>query len=98
MLHRKLEQFLAEERPLWVFLRDQQCWIEDARVVAIEGDLVTFRYEEADDEEHLSWEMCVRLESIGALSARLASVSRSVGADDLATTGDCPEAERLGRS
>ena len=98
MLHRKLKQLRREGRPVWVFLRDQQCWIEDARVVAIEGDLVTFRYEEADEEELHSWEVSVRLKSIGALSTRLAYVSRSTEADDIPTTGDCPEAERLGRS
>jgi len=40
----------------------------------------------------------VRLESIGAVSTRLAFVSRSTEMDDIPTTGDCPEAERLGRS
>ena len=43
MLHRKLYQFCAEKRPVWVFLRDQQRWIEEATVVEIEGDLVTLR-------------------------------------------------------
>ncbi|MEB3322614.1 MAG: DUF6679 family protein [Synechococcaceae cyanobacterium] len=98
MLHRKLDLYRVEERPVWVFLRDQQCWLEEAQVVAIDGDLVTFRYEETDEEEHQSWELSVRLESIGAVSTRLASVSRVAGADDITTTGDCPEAERLGRS
>jgi len=97
MLHRKLDQLCAEQRPVWVFLRDQQCWIEEALVVAIEGDLVTFRYEEADEEELHCWEVSVRLESIGAVSTRLAFVSRSTEMDDILTTGDCPEAERLGR-
>jgi hypothetical protein len=32
MLHRKLYQFCAERRPVWVFLRDQQRWIEEALV------------------------------------------------------------------
>ena len=97
MLHRKLYQFCAEQRPVWVFLRDQQRWIEEATVVEIEGDLVTLRYHAEDDEETHSWEESVRLDSIGAVSTRLARVSRSAGADDIATTGDCPEAERLGR-
>ena len=43
MLHRKLYQFCAEQRPVWVFLRDQQRWIEEATVVEVEGDLVTLR-------------------------------------------------------
>lgn len=95
MLHRKLSQFSVEQRPVWVFLRDQQCWIEEALVVEIEGDLVTLRYHEDDDDELLSWEESVRLDSIGAVRARLGSVSRS--AEEILTTGDCPEAERLGR-
>jgi hypothetical protein len=96
MLHRKLDQYLADQRPVWVFLADQQCWIEEAQVVAIEGDLVTFRYEELDEEDLQSWEISVRLSSIGAVSTRLASVSRSANAEEIVTTGDCPEAERLG--
>ncbi|MFM7550697.1 MAG: DUF6679 family protein [Cyanobacteriota bacterium] len=95
MLHRKLYQFCAEKRPVWVFLRDQQRWIEEATVVEIEGDLVTLRYEADDDDEHHSWEESVRLDSIGAVSTRLSYVCRSTSADELAITGECPEAERL---
>jgi hypothetical protein len=95
MLHRKLYQFCAEKRPVWVFLRDQQRWIEEATVVDIEGDLVTLRYDAEDDDELHSWEESVRLDSIGAVSTRLSYVCRSTSADDLAITGECPEAERL---
>jgi hypothetical protein len=95
MLHRKLYQFCAEKRPVWVFLRDQQRWIEEATVVEIEGDLVTLRYDAEDDDELHSWEESVRLDSIGAVSTRLSYVCRSISVDELATTGECPEAERL---
>jgi hypothetical protein len=98
MLHRKLAQYCVEQRPVWVFLKDQQCWLEDATVVEVDADLVTFRYEEEDDEadERMSWEVCVRLDSIGAVSTRLATVNRLTAVEDLTTTGECPEAERLG--
>ena len=95
MLHRKLYQFCAEQRPVWVFLRDQQRWIEEATVVEIEGDLVTLRYHAEDDEETHSWEESVRLDSIGVVSTRLAYVCRSGSPDDVITSEDCPEAERL---
>ena len=95
MLHRKLDQFCGENRPVWVFLRDQQRWIEQALVVAIEGDLVTLRYDDDDDDETHTWEESVRLDSIGAVSTRLACVRRSVLAEDLEVTGDCPESEQL---
>jgi hypothetical protein len=95
MLHRKLSQFCLDQRPVWVFLRDQQCWVEEALVVEIEGDLVTLRYQEDDDDELQSWEESVRLDSIGAVRTRLACVNRN--SDEIITTGDCPESERLGR-
>ena len=98
MLHRKLAQFCAEQRPVWVYLSDQQCWIEQALVVEIEGETVTIRYDEQDDDERQTWEISVRLQAIGAVSTRLARVSMSTAAEDLPTTGDCPEAERLGQS
>jgi hypothetical protein len=94
MLHRKLSQFCSEQRPVWVFLRDQQRWIEEALVVEIEGDLVTLRYDAEDDDESHSWEESVRLDSIGAVSARLSYVNRVPG-EELPTAEDCPEAERL---
>jgi hypothetical protein len=96
MLHRKLHQFCCEKRPVWVFLRDQQRWIEEARILEIDGDLVTLRYDAEDDDELHSWEESVRLDSIGAVSTRLAYVCRTNTADDLLTSEDCPEAERLG--
>ena len=95
MLHRKLDRFCQEQRPVWVFLRDQQRWIEQALVVELEGDLVTLRYDADDDDELHSWEECVRLDSIGAVSTRLAFFSRSAEADDIEVTGDCPESEQL---
>ncbi|MBM5800174.1 MAG: hypothetical protein FJ077_04900 [Cyanobacteria bacterium K_DeepCast_35m_m2_023] len=96
MLHRKLYQFQAEARPVWVFLRDQQRWIEEAVITEIEGDLVTLHYDAEDDDEQHSWEESVRLDSIGAVSTRLSHVSRLTTADDLETAEDCPEAEKLG--
>jgi hypothetical protein len=45
MLHRKIYQLCCDGREVCVFLRDQQRWIERARIVDIEGDLVTIRYE-----------------------------------------------------
>ena len=95
MLQRKLYRFQCEQRPIWVFLRDQQRWIEQALVVELEGDLVTLRYDAEDDDELHSWEESVRLDSIGAVSTRLSYVCRSTSADELAITSECPEAERL---
>jgi hypothetical protein len=74
-------------------LRDQQRWIEKARILDIEGDLVTLRYEIEEDDEISSWEEMVRLESIGAVSQKLASVSR--GYFDPPIAEDCPEAEQI---
>ena len=45
MLHRKIYQLCCDGREVCVFLRDQQRWIERARILDIEGDLVTIRYE-----------------------------------------------------
>jgi len=97
MLNRKLDQFAADQRPVWIYLRDQQRWIEEALVVEVSDGGVTIRYHEIDGEDHNSWEETVQLASIGAVSTRLASVSTSSEAEDLPTTGECPEAERLGQ-
>jgi hypothetical protein len=76
-----------------VFLRDQQRWIERARILDIEGDLVTLRYETEEEDEVCSWEEMVRLESIGAVTQKLASVPR--GNVEPLLTEECPEAERI---
>jgi len=93
MLHRKIYQLCSDGREVCVFLRDQQRWIEDARFVELEGDLVTIRYETEDDDEICSWEEMVRLESIGAITHKLASVPR--GNVDIYTSDDCPDAEKI---
>lgn len=74
-------------------MRDQQRWIERARIIDIEGDLVTLRYETEEEDEVCSWEEMVRLESIGAVTQKLASVPR--GNVEPLLTEDCPEAERI---
>ncbi|MBS3027008.1 hypothetical protein MEN41_22590 [Dolichospermum sp. ST_con] len=93
MLHRKIYQLCCDGREVCVFLRDQQRWIERARIIDIEGDLVTLRYETDEEDELCSWEEMVRLESIGSVTQKLASVQR--GNIDPLTTEDCPEAERI---
>jgi hypothetical protein len=93
MLHRKLYQICCEGREICVFLRDQQRWIDRARILDIEGDLVTFRYETDEDDEICSWEEMVRLESIGAITQKLASVIR--GNVEPLVSDDCPEAEQI---
>ncbi|MDB9311524.1 hypothetical protein PN462_00310 [Spirulina sp. CS-785/01] len=93
MLHRKIYQLCTDGREVCVFLRDQQRWIESAHIVDIEGDLVTIRYETEDDDEVSSWEEMVRLESIGSVTQKLASVQR--GYADLLVAEDCPDEEQL---
>ncbi len=93
MLHRKIYQLCDNGREVWIFLRDQQRWIERARILEIEGDLVTLRYETEEEDETCSWEEMVRLESIGAVTQKLASVPK--GNVDPITSDDCPEAEQI---
>jgi len=93
MLHRKIYQLYQDGREVCIFLRDQQRWIENGRIVDFEGDLVTIRYETEEDDEISSWEEMVRLESIGAVTQKLASVPR--GNVEPLLTEDCPEAERI---
>jgi hypothetical protein len=93
MLHRKIYQLCCDGREVWIFLRDQQRWIERARILDIEGDLVTLRYETEEDDETCSWEEMVRLESIGAVTQKLASVPK--GNIDPIVSEDCPEAEQI---
>lgn len=97
MLSRKLDQCAADQRPVWIYLSDQRRWIEEAVVVEVAQDTVTLRYHESDGEEHHSWEETVLIGSIAAVSLRLATVSASPDAEELAITSDCPEAERLGQ-
>ncbi len=94
MLQRKIYQLSCDGREVQIFLRDQQRWIESATVLSIEGDLVTFRYETEDEDEVCSWEEMVRVESIGAISQKLATVPK--GAMELMLTNDCPDAEQMG--
>ncbi|NJK38505.1 MAG: hypothetical protein HC825_01010 [Oscillatoriales cyanobacterium RM1_1_9] len=93
MLHRKVYQLCRDSRDVCIFLRDQQRWIERARILDIEGDLVTLRYETEEEDEVSSWEEIVRLESIGSISQKLASVPR--GYFELQISDDCPEAEQI---
>lgn len=93
MLHRKIYQLFTDGREVSIFLRDQQRWIDNAHITGLEGDLVTIRYEEETEDEISSWEEMVRLESVGAVSQKLASVSK-IG-QELSIAEECPEAEQI---
>jgi hypothetical protein len=93
MLHRKIYQLYSEGQEVWIFLRDQQRYIERAKIIDIEGNLVTFRYETEEEDEISSWEDIVPLESIGAITRKLAAVPK--GNVDFLVSEDCPDAEKL---
>ena len=93
MLHRKIYQLCNDGRQVSIFLRDQQRWIDNAHIISLEGDLVTIRYEEETDEEMCSWEEMVRLESIGAVSQKMASVSKIN--HELTISEECPDSEQI---
>ncbi|BDA40055.1 DUF6679 family protein [Candidatus Atelocyanobacterium thalassae] len=93
MLHRKIYQLCTEGREVCLFLRDQQRWIDGATILSLEGDLVIIRYETEEDDEISSWEEMVRLESIGAISQKIASVSRYDS--EIAVSDECPDAEQI---
>ncbi len=96
MLHRKIYQLSREGKEVWIYLRDQGRWLEHARILDIEGDLVLVRYETEDDDEICSWEEMIRLESIGAVTQRLSSVPKGhLLPSELNVTEDCPVAEQL---
>ncbi|NEP15741.1 MAG: hypothetical protein F6J97_02435 [Leptolyngbya sp. SIO4C1] len=93
MLHRKIYQLSCDGREVWIFLRDQQRWIERARILDIEGDLVTLRYETEEEDEVCAWEEMVRLDSIGSVMQRLAAVPK--GNAEIMVAEDCPLPEQL---
>jgi hypothetical protein len=93
MLHRKISQLCCNGREVSIFLRDQQRWIERARIIELEGDLVTIKYENEEDDEMSSWEEMIRLESIGSVCQKLSSVKRNGG--EITVTEDCPEHEQI---
>jgi len=93
MLHRKIHQLFTDNREVSIYLRDQQRWIDKAKILSLEGDLVTIRYESDEDDEISAWEEMFRLESIGSISCKLASVSRDN--TELLVSEDCPEVEQL---
>lgn len=93
MLQRKIYQFCCDGREVWIYLRDQQRWIERAQVLDIEGDLVVLRYELEEDDEVSSWEEIVRIDSIGGITRKLAAVPK--GDYELIVSDDCPETEQI---
>jgi hypothetical protein len=96
MLHRKIYQLVHEGTETWIYLRDQGRWLERAKILDIEGDLVTVRYQTEDEDEVCSWEEMIRLESIGSVTRRLSSVPKGkTSPSDLLTSDDCPDAEKI---
>ncbi|OOV30080.1 DUF6679 family protein [Candidatus Synechococcus spongiarum] len=95
MFDRKLYEAQCDGRPVWVFLSDQQRWIEQAEVVEVSGGVVTLRYETDEDGELQAWQEMVRLNSVGSVMSRLSSVSRNGTAEDLLTAEDCPVEEQI---
>ena len=93
MLHRKIYQLFQDGHEVCIFLRDQQRWIDNGIIVDFEGDLVTIRYETEEEDEVSSWEEIVRLESVGSIMRKLASVSKLNS--EILISEDCPEAEQI---
>ncbi|MFN3926969.1 MAG: DUF6679 family protein [Pseudanabaenaceae cyanobacterium] len=96
MLHRKIYQLCEAKSDVWIFLRDQGRWLEKAKILDIEGDIVTIRYETEDEDEVCAWEEMVRLESIGAVAQRLATVPKVyIHENDIPVSDECPPSEQI---
>ncbi|MGR3276461.1 hypothetical protein HRE53_15210 [Acaryochloris sp. 'Moss Beach'] len=93
MLDRKIYQLYNNGQEVWLYLRDQQRWLDRARITGLDGDIVTIRYETEEDDEICAWEDMVRIESIGAVTTRLAAVPKH-NVEPM-VSDDCPEAEQL---
>lgn len=93
MLHRKIYQLHTEGQEVCIYLRDQQRWIERARIVDIEGDLLVLRHETEEEDEICSWEELVPMDSVGGITRRLAVVPK--GDVEVLVAEDCPEAEQI---
>lgn len=92
MLHRKIYQLYSDGQEVCLYLRDQQRWVEKAKITEIEGDLVTVRYESEEEDETCAWEEMIRLDSIGSIQRKLSFVPR--GNVEPLVSEDCPDAER----
>ena len=92
MLDRKIYQLCQNNSTVSIFLRDQMRWIDRAKILNIEGDIVTLRYEVEDEEEIFALEEAVRLDSIGSVSQQIASVPKYDAT--LLVSDDCPEEEK----
>ncbi|GAB4210620.1 MAG: hypothetical protein OHK0012_01340 [Synechococcales cyanobacterium] len=96
MLHRKLDQMCRDGKEVWIYLREQGRWLERARILDVVGELVTVRYETEDEDEICSWEEILRMESIGAVAQRLATIPKGqISLADLPVSDDCPVAELM---
>ena len=96
MLHRKIYQLSREGKDVWIYLRDQARWIERSRILEVEGDLVSLRYETEDEYEIAAWEELVRIDSIGSVAQRLSTIPKgNISLNDLPTAEDCHASEQL---
>ena len=95
MLNRKIYQLYSDGQEVCLFLRDQQRWIEKAKITDIEGDLVIVRYESEDEEEVCAWEEMIRIDSVGSIQRKLSAVPR--GNVEPLVSEDCPDVERFRR-
>ncbi|BAC90273.1 MAG: hypothetical protein KME03_13840 [Aphanocapsa lilacina HA4352-LM1] len=93
MLHRKLYQICQDKLDVCLFLRDQGRWLEQVRILDIEGDVVTVRYTTDDEDEIASWEEIIRIDNIGSVTRKLSTLSKRHDSAMLIAE-DCPESER----
>ncbi|MCS6959692.1 MAG: DUF6679 family protein [Pseudanabaenaceae cyanobacterium SKYGB_i_bin29] len=96
MLHRKIYQLCEAKSDVWIYLKDQGRLVERAKILDIEGDVVTIRYETEEEDEVCAWEEMVRLDSIGSISKRISSVPRThVDPADIPTAEECHPSEQI---
>ncbi|MEN9204866.1 MAG: hypothetical protein Q6K99_02090 [Thermostichales cyanobacterium BF4_bins_65] len=99
MLHQKLGQMCRDGKEVWIYLREQGRWLERAKILDVVGELVTVRYETEDEDEICSWEEIIRMESIGAVAQRLATIPKGqLSLSDLPVADECPPVELMASS
>jgi len=99
MLHQKLGQICRDGKEVSIYLREQGRWLERAKILEVIGELVIVRYETEDEDEICSWEEIIRMESIGSVAQRLATIPKGqFTLSDLPVADECPQVEMMASS
>jgi hypothetical protein len=67
------------DRPdVWLYLKSSNSWLKNVKILNVNSETVTFRYEQTSETENKTWEKTTRIDNIAEIDLCVLAMPNSL--------------------